>query len=425
MKANLNQLAKLQHADDLMIQTVFDADNVIAEIDGEIFSILKGNFTANYKTISINNAELQGLNSKIFLNLRCNNWKQYLFSMSQSWVSESNQLFIDADVTADSFSWNVWQNFFSYKKSENSSHTTDNNYNRNQAANLGGKAKIKIDDVYFMDFNAKKLSAELTFTPNQIFLHNGNFNAVDGEADTKGYFAFRDRKLEINFSLIARNADIRQIFSGFNNFNQNSLTDKNIEGVLTADIKFSANWINGIFDENSLYTYADVKIENGKLLNFKPVESLSRFIDMEELREIKFGTLKNVIEIKNQSITIPKMLIASNVLSLSASGTQTFSGNINYLVKLNLFDVLGKKFGKKKQQFEFDEIDENSFNLFLNITGTINKPEVKYDRSGMKEKFKQQKEEFKQNKEGKKPYSKAQESKDWQTKEELEYIEWD
>jgi hypothetical protein len=180
-----------------------------------------------------------------------------------------------------------------------------------------------------------------------------------------------------------------------------------------------------VFDPNALYVYADIKIENGKLLNYKPLESLSRFIEMEELRHVRFGTLKNVIEIKNQTITIPKMLVSSNALSLSASGSQTFSGNINYFVQLNLFDVLGKKFGKRKQHYEFEEVDENEFNLFLHISGTTDKPIVKYDRSGMREKLKKQKEEFIQHKEGPKSYNKIKESKQWETKEELEYIEWD
>jgi hypothetical protein len=427
LKANLNRIAKLENADDLVIQTTFTAENIKALIDNETFIIQKGNFTANYKTINITGGVLIGLNSNIQMNLQCDNWKQFLFALGQPTLSASNQLMINADVHADKFDWKNWQQFFGKDKKEKSAAATQatSTYNRNQAANLGGKARVRIDDVVFNDFNAKQLAAELTFTPNQIFLHNGTFNAVGGDADTKGYFAFKDRKLEINFSLVTRNADIKQIFSGFNNFGQTTVTDKNLEGILTADIKFSSVWNSGVFDDNEFYVYADMKIENGRLINFKALESLSRFIELEELRNVRFGTLKNVIEIKNQTITIPKMLIQSNVLSLSASGTQTFSGNINYMVKLNLFDVLGKKFGRKKQQFEFEEVDENSFNLFLNITGTTDKPIVKYDRSGMKEKFKQQKEEFKQNKEGTKPYNKAKETKDWETKEELEYIEWD
>jgi hypothetical protein len=425
LKANVNRLQKLQSPDDLVIQSQCTAQNVKALINNETFMLQQGDISANYRSLSLKNAVLIGLQTNIQLNLQCDNWKQYLFALGQPSFSSSNQLMIDADIQATQFNWNAWQEYFSKKNSTHQSVKTKDTYNRNQAANLGGKARVKINDVTFENFKAQQLSAQLTFTPNQIFLHNGTFNAVGGDADTKGYFAFKDRKLEINFSLVTRNADIKQIFSGFNNFGQKNITHENLEGKLTADIKFSSMWNSGVFDEKSLYTYADIKIENGRLLNFKPLESLSKFIELEELRNIRFGTLKNVIEIKNQTITIPKMLITSNALSLSASGTQTFIGNINYLIKLNLFDVLGKKFGKRKQQFEFEEVDENNFNLFLNVTGTIEKPVVKYDRSGMKEKFKQQKEEFKQYKEGTKPYDKAKESKQWETKEELEYIEWD
>lgn len=425
LRTNINKLKKLESEQDLQIETTLKIENLQLKIKDEIFSIAKGNLQLNQKDINLQNAVLNGLQSNINLNLNCENWKAYLFAITKPESALINQLIINADVNADNFNWTQWQNFFKVESSP--SKVKSNTFiNRNQLANLGGKAKVKIKSFNYDKFNANAITTELTFTPNQIFLHNLNFAALKGEADAKGYFAFKERILEVNFSLVARNTNIKKLFSSFNNFNQNAIKEENLEGTLTSDIKFSAIWNKGIFDPNSLYTYADIKIDNGALLNFKPLESLSRFVKLDELKNIRFGTLKNTIEIKNQTITIPKMLISSSVLNIGVMGTQSFLGNINYQVKLNLFDVLGKKFGRNKQSFEFEEPDENSFNLFLTITGTTDKPIVNYDRTGIKDKFKKQKEAFKDFKEGKQePYTKNKESKDWELKEELEEIKWD
>ncbi len=427
LKVNLNRIKKLENAEDLMVQGVFTVENVKLNIKNEEMLIQQGQFKVNYREIDIQQAQIAALQSNINLNLKLENWKPFLFALNKPETSAINQLLINAEVSADKLNWNTWQQYFKTDSNATKNVSTEGSYfNRNQAGNLGGKAKVKIDAFTFNKFQAKQVAAQLTFTPNQIFLHNGSLNALGGDADTKGYFAFNDRRLEINFSLITRNIDIKQLFSSFNDFEQTAITHNNLEGKLTADIKFSSVWNKGVFSPNDLYVYADMKIDNGKLLNFKPLESMSKFISVDELRNIRFGTLQNTIEIKNQTITIPNMLINSSALNIGVSGTQNFNGNINYSIKLNLFDVLGKKFGRNKQQFEFEEIDESNFNLFLNIGGTIDNPIVKYDRSGMKEKWKQQKQEFKNFKTGTQtPYNKAKETKDWETKEELEEIDWE
>jgi hypothetical protein len=44
-------------------------------------------------------------------------------------------------------------------------------------------------------------------------------------------------------------------------------------------------------------------IEQGELVNFEPMMGLSRFISVDELKNIKFSTLKNRIYIKDKKIT--------------------------------------------------------------------------------------------------------------------------
>lgn len=425
LKVNLNEIKAMNSPEDFQVQALFNVDNIQLKIKGEDIIISEGKFNVNYKQIDIQQAVVAALQSNLKLNLKLDNWKPFLFALNKSGVSALNQLLIDANIEADQFNWNNWQKFFAKEASSKVADKQTKTFNSNQAGNLGGNAKVTIGNFNLDKFNAKQVAAKLTFTPNQIFLHNGSLIALGGDADTKGYFAFGDKRLEVNFSLVARSVEIKELFKSFDNFDQTTITQENLEGKVTADIKYSSVWNNGKFDPSSLYVYADMKIDNGKLLNFKPLESLSKFMSVDELRNIKFGTLKNTIEIKNQTILIPKMLINSSALSLAVSGTQTFSGNIDYHIKLNLFDVLGKKFGKNKQQFEFEEVDENNFNLYLSIGGTIDKPIVKYDRSSIKDKMKQQKMEFKQFKEGTQQYNKAKETKDWETKEELKEIDWD
>ena len=80
------------------------------------------------------------------------------------------------------------------------------------------------------------------------------------------------------------------------------------------------------------------------------------------MKEVKFSTLENTIEIDNNVITIPAMEIKSSALSVFISGTHTFEQEINYRIKLLLSELMSTKFRKENTQIkktEFGEVEEN------------------------------------------------------------------
>ena len=117
------------------------------------------------------------------------------------------------------------------------------------------------------------------------------------------------------------------------------------------------------------------------------------FIELKDLENVRFSTLKNQIEIKNQIITIPKMEVKSTALNITASGTHTFNNEINYKVKLSLNELLAKKAKQaKKQNDEFGEVADDGLgrtNIFLSMTGTVDNPIIKYDSKGAIQNIKQ------------------------------------
>ena len=145
-------------------------------------------------------------------------------------------------------------------------------------------------------------------------------------------------------------------------------------------------------------------IANGELNNVESMKSLSRFIALKELENIRFATLKNQIEIKKQVITIPKMEINSSALNLTASGTHTFNNDIDYKIRLSLNELLAKKArAAKKQNDEFGEVADDGLgrtNIFLSMTGNISNPVIRYDSKAAVQNVKQNIQVEKQNLKG-------------------------
>ena len=126
------------------------------------------------------------------------------------------------------------------------------------------------------------------------------------------------------------------------------------------------------------------------MIQFKPLESLSDYINLDDLKEVQFSTLENRIEIDNNVITIPDMEIRSSALSVFLSGTHTFEQRIDYSIKLLLSELLSNTFRKKNTSInnEFGEVDEDGqifTTVYLKMTGNTNDPIISFDGLKIKE----------------------------------------
>jgi len=129
------------------------------------------------------------------------------------------------------------------------------------------------------------------------------------------------------------------------------------------------------------------------------MRKLSRFIDVEELEDIKFSTLTNQIFIRNEEVIIPKMDINSSAFDLTGSGLHGFDKNFTYKVKVSLSELLSKKAKKPdKSESEFGVIEDDGLGrvfIYLIIEGSDQGTEVRYDRRGavqnIKDQFKEEK----------------------------------
>mgnify|MGYP001379466300 FL=1 len=176
------------------------------------------------------------------------------------------------------------------------------------------------------DITGKLAYNNLTLRGEDLLLNSLNGNIV---GDFKFYESNNKLKLFSNINL--KQLNIRNTFLAFDNFKQDFITAEHIKGMGTAEIQMQATWKPGfIFAEEELKVKSHLIIEKGELMQFKPLESLSNYVSLEDLKEVKFSTLENTIEIDNKVITIPAMEIKSSALSVFISGTHTFEQEINY-----------------------------------------------------------------------------------------------
>ncbi|MBL7930807.1 MAG: hypothetical protein JNL60_02840 [Bacteroidia bacterium] len=255
--------------------------------------------------------------------------------------------------------------------------------------NLICKLNAAIMKFSFGKFEANSLTGEIEIKRQKAMISEMKFNAMEGDVEINAFADNSRGKLEIVLQSNLKGINISTMFAQLNNFGQQTLEDNNLKGYGTATVDFSGNWNNNLVaDLSSIKANCNLSIQKGELIDFKPLGSLSRFVELDDLKRVKFSSLQSNIEIKNKIIQIPKTSIKNSALDIEVWGTHSFNNDIDYHIQLLISDLLSKK--RRSQDSEFGPIEKDNDNkrsAFILMTGTIDNPVIKYDRKGLKEKI--------------------------------------
>jgi hypothetical protein len=187
--------------------------------------------------------------------------------------------------------------------------------------------------------------------------------------------------------------DINKTFTSFRNFGQSFIVSENLRGSLTGTVTVLSP-LDSTYKiiKEALVADAHLVITDGKLSGFAPAESLSSYLDLDELKEISFSRMENDLFIKNSTVSIPKMLINSSAVNFTLYGTHEFNNDYSYHVRLLLSEVLSRKAREKNRDvssFGKVQVDgSGKATIPLKIVCISGKTEVGYDFGQMQDNIK-------------------------------------
>lgn len=349
------------------------------------FTKINGNFKFDNNDLAVN--DLTGNISHSDFEL-----KGFFRNMIGYLLKENQDINIEASLHSKNINLNE---ILTNKEVEEQEQKRKKHYKLQFSEHINVNLNSEIEHVEFRKFSATNIKGIIKLNNKKLVLDPITLNTMNGTITTSGLIDGSDstQLLVTCFSDITK-INITKLFESLENFDQNTITDKNIKGIATAKVQFAAVLSPELkMDMKKLYAGVDMTIDNGELNNVESMKSLSRFIELKDLENVRFSTLKNQIEIKNQVITIPKMEVKSTALNITASGTHTFNNEINYKIKLSLNELLAKKAKQaKKENNEFGEVADDGLgrtNIFLSMTGTVDNPIIKYDTKGALQNVKQ------------------------------------
>lgn len=354
------------------IDLFYRADKIDIQSLSSILNIENNSIAFDSLTSTINNND-------VWMSGKFNNLIPYF-------ISDKENLLVDIDIESPQL------NLDDFLVQTSNSASTEESINLN--SNVYVYADIHTKQLSYKHFRLEEFSTQFIHKPGRIQLNDCKFIAEGGSIN--GEFIL-DQNNDQSFNFLVESSlnevNINRLFQDFNDFGQSTLSAENVSGVADIDIECKGTLSPALsVNSKSLRSDLSITLKDGQLLDFKPLYKLSDYIEIEELRNVRFKTLQNQILIKDETIFIPQFEIKSSALDLNISGTHQFDNQIDYHLNLYLSELLSRK-AKKPSDNEFGYVveEENGRSrLFLSIGGTTENPIVKYDKQAVKEKNREQ-----------------------------------
>jgi hypothetical protein len=272
--------------------------------------------------------------------------------------------------------------------------STDDDYKLSLPQKTTLQLNFDIGHFIFRKFEANNVQGDATLEDQVLRLNDFNCGTSEGQAKINGFVdAAKNDKITFECSGHLEKINVKTLFYQFENFGQDFIMDKHIEGLITSNIFFKAEADTNLnIDLKKIYTRAHLKIENGKLIELPSMVELDEFLAKEykmknlNLGRLSFATLENDIEIVDQVIIIPNMTIKSSAMNVDIAGEHGFDEKINYKFRIKSSQLINAYRKKKKDNNEFMEQEEDqSQTIPFFMKGTIDNPEFGYDKNTKKE----------------------------------------
>jgi hypothetical protein len=235
-----------------------------------------------------------------------------------------------------------------------------------------GQIRFDVDQLIWDKAEGKNIKATYAFEgePGKFTL-SGEF--CEGQLDGTGKIDFSAHEKIITADWKVTSIEMKKLLESFSNFDHTFITSDNLSGKATI-------WAETVFPMDThwkikpkeMVVKGAIDIRDGQLQNLKTLEDFSKYIHIEDLKDIRFSQLRNYIKIEDAKVYLPVMFIQSNAVNLSISGVHGFDHRILYNVKLNAGQTMANKLRKSDVKKEYKPARKSGWiNMYYILEGAV------------------------------------------------------
>jgi hypothetical protein len=362
----------------------FDDASVYLRNPAYRFSAINGTLQIGNR-VTTNNLSLILNGNDMKINGYMDKWSPYLLKQSKTLYAKANmwsqQICVDSLLTLPA------------KTTGNMQLTTANAVQENAApllpANIEFETHLETEKFRYLKFEADNMKTHLVYQPRMMEIRSILFSSMLGKMTGNGAITNDGaNRIRVRGETVLDRFEVGQLFRSFDNFGQDVLRAEHVKGRLSGDLGFAVGWDSQMrLLQNEVAVEGLMNISGGELVNFEPMNNLSRFVALEELKNIRFSNIQTRISIRNRKITFPQTDIRTSAFDIKGSGEHLFDNSYTYRVKILLSELLAAKARKAKRENRENEYSEDGGKrtaLYLKVVGKNDDFKINYDPQAAK-----------------------------------------
>ncbi len=216
---------------------------------------------------------------------------------------------------------------------------------------------VSLDKLIYQRFMAQQVKADLSLTQTSIRLNQIALSHAGGSMQLSGDILQSGNNNRFRINTGINNVHVDQLFYAFNDFGMQTLTSKNLRGILSAKANISGNiYDNGKVAPKSLYGTVGFELKQGALIHVSQLEDIGNIaFRKRDMGNITFENVRNNLTIQGDKVTVPPMQINSSVLYMDVSGVYGMTSGTDLYIDVPLRnpkrdeDIDDKEMKKKRR----------------------------------------------------------------------------
>lgn len=203
---------------------------------------------------------------------------------------------------------------------------------------------LQAKQLKYKKFSATGIRTRMVLNDNAINIKNIMLDHAGGSVEASGALRNETASNPFSFKANLKHVDVSKVFDAFNNFGQQAITDKNIQGNLNASIDLKGEVTEKLqLIPDSTRGQIDFNLQQGRLIDFEPVKKISQTVfKTRNFSDIQFADLHDRFIIKGNNITISRMEIRSTVMTMFVEGSYNMKKGADLSIQVPLSNLKNK-----------------------------------------------------------------------------------
>ncbi|HEX8060678.1 MAG TPA: AsmA family protein [Cyclobacteriaceae bacterium] len=201
---------------------------------------------------------------------------------------------------------------------------------------------VSVDKLKNRTFSASKISGNVKMNGSSLVMNNIRMNLGGGKLNMS--LTMKDLQKDVNPVDVKANASniaVKELFKAFDNFHQKTITDRNLEGLISFDTRFGLR-LNDDFNVilPSFKGDMNMVVRDGRLINVEAIHNMSNFLfRRRDFDDVRFAQINGKVKVSHRDVLISRMEIQSTVLTLFLEGKYSLDNDTNLSIQVPLSNL--------------------------------------------------------------------------------------